>query len=113
VLRSKSPDGFDILVGTSARANDLVTFRQAGPDDLWLHARGAPGSHVVLKTAGREPPTDTLRFAARLAARHSQLRRSGRVEVDYTPRKFVRRIPNSPPGLVTYREERTISVDPS
>jgi predicted ribosome quality control (RQC) complex YloA/Tae2 family protein len=113
VLRARSPDGLDVLVGTSARANDLVTFRLAGPEDLWLHARGAPGAHVVVKTAGREPSAEGLRFAARLAARHSQLRRSGRVEVDYTPRKFVRRVPNSPPGLVTYREERTISVEPS
>lgn len=110
VLRTRTPDGLEVLVGTSGRGNETVTFKLAQPGDLWLHARGVPGSHVILRTAGREPPPASLLYAARLAARNSRARAAGRVEVDYTPRKWVRKIPAAPPGLVTYSGERTLAV---
>jgi predicted ribosome quality control (RQC) complex YloA/Tae2 family protein len=111
VVRHRSPDGFEVLVGASSRGNDAVTFKLAGPDDLWLHARGVPGAHVILRTVGHEPPDASLTYAARLAARNSRSRTAGRVEVDYTARKHVRRIPASAPGQVTYSGERTIAVN--
>ncbi|MBI3980109.1 MAG: DUF814 domain-containing protein [Chloroflexi bacterium] len=109
----RTSDGFEILVGTTSVQNDEITFKLARPDDLWLHARGVPGAHVVVRTGGRQLPAASLQAAAALAARHSQARQAGQVAVDYTQRRYVRRIPNAPPGLVTYTHEQTIHVSPS
>jgi len=111
-LAVNSQDGFLILVGKNSRQNEEVTFRRAAPDDLWLHVRGAPGAHVVVKTEGREVPQATLRQAAQLAAYYSQARGSARVAVDYTERRYVRRIKGGGPGLVTCTQEKTIQVAP-
>ena len=98
VLRRRTLDGFEVLVGTSSRGNEAVTFKMAGPDDVWLHARGVPGAHVILRTGGGEVSPEGLNYAARLAARNSQARAAGRVEVDYTACKHVRKIPGCPAG---------------
>jgi len=105
--------GQPIFVGRSGSENDHVTFDIAGPDDTWLHARGVPGSHVIVRwnSANRDDDAVLLR-AAELAAFFSQSRASGRVEVDITPRRFVRKIKGAGPGMVTYRNERTVSVAP-
>jgi predicted ribosome quality control (RQC) complex YloA/Tae2 family protein len=100
------------LVGRNSRQNDEVTFQRAAPDDLWFHARGVPGSHVILKTAGREAPAEVVERAASLAAYYSQARGSRDVAVDLTERRHVRRISGGRPGLVTYRNERTLHVRP-
>ncbi len=112
-LEVRSADGFRILVGRSSRENDAITFRRARGDDLWLHARGVPGAHVVVLTEGREVPESTLIQAAGLAAHFSQARHAARVEVDCTRRRHVRRITGGRPGMVTYREEKTIRVAPT
>jgi predicted ribosome quality control (RQC) complex YloA/Tae2 family protein len=102
-----------IYLGNSGAENDRVTFDVAGPDDTWLHARGVPGSHVIVKwTPGVRDLEDVLQRAAELAAYHSQSRESGRVEVDITERRNVRKIKGAGPGMVTYRNERTVSVQP-
>lgn len=106
--RYDAPDGTTVLVGTNGAMNERVTFKIASSDDLWMHARGEPGAHVVLRTAGREPHPETLQFAANLAARYSRGRSSGSVLVDYTEVKHVRKIRGAPPGLVRYVQERTI-----
>ncbi|HID85877.1 MAG TPA: fibronectin-binding domain-containing protein, partial [Anaerolineae bacterium] len=111
-LRVISPDGFEIVVGRNSRQNEEVTFRLGTDHDLWLHARGLPGAHVVIRTEGREVPESTLRRAAELAAYHSRGRGSTRVAVDVTPRRNVRRIKGGRPGMVTYARERTIYVEP-
>jgi predicted ribosome quality control (RQC) complex YloA/Tae2 family protein len=105
--------GHAIYVGKSGSENDRVTFDLAGPDDTWLHARGVPGSHVIVRwnSPVRDDDAVLLR-AAELAAFYSQSRSSGRVEVDITPRRFVRKIKGAGPGMVTYRNERTVSVAP-
>ena len=100
------------LIGTSAKGNERVTFELATQDDIWLHARQIPGSHVILRTAGREPPRDVLEQAAGLAAHYSRSREDTRVPVDWTHRKFVRKIRGGPPGLVSYVNERTLDVAP-
>ncbi len=105
-------DGFVAYVGTSAKANEHVTFDIAGQDDLWLHARQRPGSHVIVRTAGQKIPERVLERAAELAAFYSQGRTDSRVAVDWTPRKFVRRIRGGPPGLVSYINEQTVDVPP-
>ena len=104
--------GVEVLVGQSRRGNDRVTFREARPDDLWLHARGVPGAHVVIRVPGPSVPERVLQAAAALAAGSSAARNAGSVAVDYTQRRYVRRIKGAPPGLVTYRQERTLRVVP-
>ena len=111
-LAVNSQDGLLILVGKNSRQNEEVTFRRAAPHDLWLHVRGAPGAHVVVKSEGREVPEATLRQAAQLAAYYSQARGSARVAVDYTERRYVRPIKGAGPRLVTYTQEKTIRVAP-
>jgi predicted ribosome quality control (RQC) complex YloA/Tae2 family protein len=99
-------------IGRNSAQNDEITFRRSSSDDLWLHARGIPGSHVILKTAGREPPHEVIEHAASLAAFYSQARDEAQVPVDVTERRHVRRISGARPGLVTYRNERTLQVKP-
>ncbi len=105
-------DGLEVLLGTSAVGNERVTFELAGPDDLWLHARGVPGSHVVVRSGGGAVPTDVVEAAAQLAARHSTAQADALVMVDWTPRRYVRKIRGAPPGLVTYTHEQTLRVRP-
>lgn len=111
VKRFTSSDGVPILVGGSAMGNERVTFDLGAGGDLWLHARGIPGSHVILKLGGREPSKQALLEAARLAALHSQARGSAKVPVDYTLQRYVKKVKGGPPGLVTYSQERTVRVD--
>jgi len=107
-------DGNAIHVGRSGKENDHVTFTVAGPDDTWLHARGVPGSHVIVKWRNPqdEDPEDTIEMAAALAGWYSGARDSGSVEVDVAKRRHVRKIKGGGPGMVTYRNERTILVKP-
>ena len=108
-------NGNSVYVGRSGPQNELVTFDIAGPDDTWLHARGVGGSHVVIRWrfADSREATDTVEAAAALAAWYSAARESGRVEVDVASRRHVRKIKGARPGMVTYRNERTIRVQPA
>ncbi|HEY0583629.1 MAG TPA: NFACT family protein [Chloroflexota bacterium] len=105
-------DGWEVLVGSSAAGNAAVTFDLAQPDDLWLHARGVAGAHVILRARGSSPPDEVVERAAQVAAHHSASRTAGAVEVDVAPRRYVKKIPNGPPGLVRYTNERTVRVAP-
>lgn len=106
-------NGNQIYVGRSGRENEAITFDVASPDDTWLHARGVPGSHVIVRwRPGGDEDEETIEAAASLAAYFSAARESGRVEVDVAPRRFVRKIKGAGPGMVTYRNERTIAVRP-
>ncbi|MCS6880588.1 MAG: NFACT family protein [Oscillochloridaceae bacterium] len=111
-LQLLSADGLEIAVGRSALENEHVTFRLAQGNDLWLHARGLPGSHVIVRCGGRDVPETTLVEAAGLAAYFSPARAEPAVEVDVCRRALVRKLPGGPPGLVTYRAERTLRVAP-
>jgi len=107
-LRLERPSGARIYVGRSPRENAEVTFRIARPDDLWFHARGIPGSHVVLQAPpGAAPDDDDLDAAADLAATHSKAKHAPRVEIDYTERKHVRKQRDGAAGLVWYTNART------
>jgi predicted ribosome quality control (RQC) complex YloA/Tae2 family protein len=103
-------DPWEVLVGTSAAGNAAVTFDLAQADDLWLHARGIPGAHVILRTNGATAPDEIVERAAQIAAWHSSARSAGQVEVDVASRRYVKKIPNAPAGLVRYSNERTIRV---
>ncbi|HAP40820.1 MAG TPA: hypothetical protein DCQ94_13835, partial [Nitrospira sp.] len=77
--RFQSSDGYPIFVGRNARENDELTFGLARSEDLWLHARGTPGSHVIVRLEkGTEPPLETVRDAATLALLYSDLKKSGK-----------------------------------
>ena len=112
-LRVVSEDGMLILVGRSARQNHEVTFRRASPRDLWLHAVGVPGSHVIVKLGGQAVTAQTLQRAAELAATYSAARGEAGVTVAYVQRRYVRQIRHAGPGMVTYRHEQTIQVAPT
>ena len=112
VLRLKASDGSEILIGRSALQNHLVTFELARPDDVWLHARGCPGAHVVLRSEGGAPSAHVLEEAARIAAVYSANRTAGKVTVDWTRRKLVRRLGKGAPGLVSYSGEQSLVVRP-
>lgn len=111
-LTVEGPDGFQILVGRNSRQNDYLTFTLARGDDLWFHARGTAGAHVILRTAGRAPTPAAVQRAAELAAYYSSARHSTRVLVDYTLCRHVRRRSGGRPGQVFYRRETTITVAP-
>ena len=105
-------DGFTILVGKNARQNDDLV-RQAVPDDVWMHARGHAGSHVVVKRAGsQEIPETVLRRAAGLAAFYSKAGNERRVEVTFTEARHLRKPKGAPPGLVIVSRESTLTVAP-
>ena len=109
--RFRSPDGSTILVGRSGRENDRITFHEAGPEDLWFHARGVAGAHVILKSSG-EPTEESIALAARVAAYYSESRILDQVAVDCVMRKHVRKPKGAAPGTVTYSGERTLRVAP-
>jgi len=106
-----SADGLPIFVGRNARENDGLTFGLAKSDDLWLHARGAPGSHVVARLGKRtDPPSETLRDAAMLALLYSDLKKNGKGEVIYTRRKWVKKAKGQAPGAVVVTQEKSLYV---
>jgi predicted ribosome quality control (RQC) complex YloA/Tae2 family protein len=105
--------GSRIFVGRSPYENAQLTFRIARPHDLWFHARGIPGAHVVLARDDRTaPPLEDLQAAAALAAFHSKAREGRSVAVDYMQRKHVRKQADAPPGLVWYTHAKTITTQP-
>jgi predicted ribosome quality control (RQC) complex YloA/Tae2 family protein len=112
--RFVSSEGLPILVGRDNEGNDYLTLHLARSEDLWLHAEGFPGSHVVVRMQGRTGgvPRQTLVEAAKLAAYYSQARSHGKVTVSYTLKKHVRKPRKSPPGLVTIAHEKSIVVTP-
>ena len=110
--RFTSSDGLAIYVGRNARENDDLTFGLAKSDDLWFHARGMPGSHVVVRVEkGSDPPPDTIRDAATLALLYSDLKKSGKGEIVYTRRKWVKKAKGQAPGAVTITQEKSLYVN--
>lgn len=111
-----SPDGWEIIVGKNNKQNDYLTMKVAGGSDIWLHAKGIPGSHVIIKNRDRldlpEIPQRTLLMAAGLAAYYSKDRSAEHVLIDYTWRKYVKKPKGSKPGMVIYHGEKSIYVKP-
>ena len=117
-LRFAADAGWVILVGRSAGSNDHLTMHMARPDDVWLHARQIPGSHVLLQPPadgpGRgEPPGTAILQAARCAAHFSAGRTAAHTAVDFTLRRHVSKPAGARPGFVLYRNERTLVVEPA
>ena len=114
-LATVTVDGFTIYIGRNNVQNEYLTLHKADKQDVWFHAQKIPGSHVVIhrQDAREEIPENVLLHAARLAAKHSQGRDSGKVSVDYTLIKYVKKIPQGPPGLVNYSHQKTLVVTPA
>jgi predicted ribosome quality control (RQC) complex YloA/Tae2 family protein len=111
--RYLSSDGYEVLVGRTARDNDQLTFRVARPNDLWLHAGDYPGSHVIIRNSSRNQiPHRTIIEAAQLAAKFSQASKDSKVTIHYTRRKFLSKPKGAAPGLVRMSTFKTITVEP-
>lgn len=108
-----SSDGFHIYVGKNNYQNEELTFKFANGGDWWFHAKGIPGSHVVVKCEGAELPDRTFEEAARLAAHYSKGNGSDKVEVDYLRRKDVKKPNGSKPGFVVYYTNYSMVIDTS
>ena len=108
----RTDSGLLVLVGRSNRQNDKLTAKTAEKTDLWLHTQKIHGSHVILCTRGAEPDEQSILQAAKLAAYFSQGRGSGKVAVDYTPVKYVKKPAGPRPGMVVYTTYRTVLVEP-
>ncbi len=106
----QAPDGTEIRVGRGARDNDALTFRHARGNDVWLHVRGRPGAHVVLRNPGAPSPPQLL-AAAQLAAHHSGLKPGARVEVAWTRVKELRKPKGMAPGAVLVGREKVLYVE--
>jgi predicted ribosome quality control (RQC) complex YloA/Tae2 family protein len=111
-LRFLSDTGLPILVGRNNLQNDELTTKTARRTDIWLHTQKVHGSHVILVCRDREPDELSLRQAASLAAYFSQAREAGRVAVDYTQVRYVKKPAGARPGMVTYSEYKTIPAVP-
>ncbi len=104
-------DGFHMYVGKNNYQNDELTFKFASGGDWWFHAKGIPGSHVVVKTDGKELPDKAFEDAARLAAYYSKGRGQEKVEIDYTEKKNVKKPGAAKPGFVVYYTNYSMMID--
>jgi len=109
-MKLVSSDGMTIWIGRNSRQNEEVTFKRASAEDLWLHARGLPGSHVVIKSGGLPVSAETLELAASAAAYYSKGRHEGAVEVIVTQRRYVTKIKGGKTGMVRLRQQTHPSV---
>lgn len=106
-----SSDGFDIYVGKNNYQNDELTFKIATGNDWWFHAKASAGSHVIVKTEGKELPDRSFEEAARLAAYYSKAKEQGKAEIDYIQKKHVKKPNGSKPGFVVYYTNYSMTID--
>lgn len=106
-----SSDGFHMYVGKNNYQNDELTFKFATGNDWWFHAKGTPGSHVIVKSEGKELPDRTFEEAAKLAAYYSKGREQEKVEIDYLQKKNVKKPNGSKPGFVVYYTNYSMMID--
>ena len=111
-MEFRSSSGLRISVGKNNTQNDLLTCKQAFKSDIWFHTQKIHGSHVILWTEGGQPDLTSIQEAAQLAAWFSQGRESGKVAVDYTPVKYVKKPGGARPGMVVYTTYETAYVAP-
>ncbi len=107
-----SSDGFHMYVGKNNFQNDELTFQLATGGDWWFHAKGMPGSHVIVKTEGKELPDATFEEAGKLAGFYSKGRENEKVEIDYLQRKNVKKPNGSAPGFVVYYTNYSLTIHP-
>lgn len=106
-----SSDGYHIYVGKNNFQNDELTFKFASGNDWWFHAKGMPGSHVIVKSGGDELPDRTFEEAAKLAAYYSKAKEQDKIEIDYTEKKNVKKPNGGKPGFVVYYTNYSMVID--
>ena len=106
-----SSDGYHIYVGKNNLQNEELTFHFASGNDWWFHAKGIPGSHVIVKTNGEELPNRTFEEAGKLAAYYSKNRGSEKIEIDYIEKKHVKKPKGGKPGFVVYYTNYSLMID--
>ena len=111
-IKYESPSGFQILVGRNNKENDELTLKIADKTDIWFHTKDIPGSHVILRTEGKDPEPEDIYAAASIAAWHSKGKNSGQVPVDYVKVRYVKKPAGAKPGMVIFTDNRTVYVDP-
>ena len=107
-----SSDGYDIYVGKNNFQNDELSFKFASGNDWWFHAKGQPGSHVIVKSKNEELPDRTFEEAGKLAAYYSKGRQAPKVEIDYTQKKNLRKTTGGKPGFVVYYTNYSLLIEP-
>ena len=103
--------GFQIFVGRNNKENEEISFSKGQPNDIWMHIKDIPGSHVLILRNNQEVPDDVLLHAANLACEYSKAKEGDKVTVDYCERKFVKKIKNSKPGNVIYTNFHTLLIE--
>ena len=103
--------GFQIFVGRNNKENEEISFSKGQTNDIWMHIKDIPGSHVLILRNNQELPEDVLIYAANLACEYSKAKKGDKVTVDYCERKFVKKIKNSKPGNVTYTNFHSLLVN--
>lgn len=106
-----SSDGYHMYVGKNNIQNEELTFHFANGNDWWFHAKGCPGSHVIVKTEGAELPDRTFEEAGMLAAYYSKNRGNEKVEIDYIEKKHVKKPNGGKPGFVVYYTNYSLMID--
>lgn len=107
-----SSDGFDMYVGKNNYQNDELTFKFATGNDWWFHAKGMPGSHVIVKSENKELPDRTFEEAGKLAGYYSKGKNADKVEIDYLQKKNVKKPNGSAPGFVVYYTNYSLTIHP-
>jgi len=104
--------GFEIFIGKNNKQNDYLIKKVSSPEDIWLHGKDCPSSHVIIKTENgkKQVPDEVLLYACKLVKENSQMKNSAKASIIFTKRKFIKRPPDTHLGYVTYREEKEIVV---
>ncbi len=108
----RSTDGYDIYVGKNNYQNDELSFKVATGNDWWFHAKGMPGSHVIVKANNEELPDRVFEEAGRLAGYYSKGRDSDKIEIDYLQKKNLKKPSGSAPGFVVYYTNYSLVIEP-
>jgi predicted ribosome quality control (RQC) complex YloA/Tae2 family protein len=111
-IQKKEIDGYTIYIGRDARSNDHLTFNMADKEDIWLHVKGVPGSHVIIRVRENLPTPEIIKTAANFAKRNSKAKNEDSVKVVYCQRKFVKKDPGMNDGQVRvdYKNSEEITI---
>lgn len=112
-IQNKIIDGFNVLIGKDAQSNDYLTTNMANDDDLWFHASGVPGSHIVIRIKDELPMSKTIEEVAKLAVKNSKAQKGTKVKVVYCKAKFVKKHSDMKPGQVSvdYKNAEEVIIE--
>jgi predicted ribosome quality control (RQC) complex YloA/Tae2 family protein len=112
-IQRKNINGFEILIGKDAESNDFLTTNMANNNDLWFHASGVPGSHIIIRVKETLPMNDVVEEVAKLAAKNSKALKGSKVKVVYCKAEFVKKNSDMKPGQVSvdYKNSQEVIVE--